>query len=234
VITATRGAIVAHNRADQQGAPFFATVKQRCPFSARSYVHLSEFSYCRHNVPKRDILSPRSFLTPHFPARSSYGLRHPFAVLRTLRPTPDPQGHSVFQAPSPAAILAHLGQRGLPDGVRSSMAWTYTARLVKVGPLECPGLQALEKAIVERLERAAYRTEMADRRLNAQPPAYVQRELVETRFLPVIRDTRAVGLGVPWYGVAVAWKAVLPQACVGPHADTRLDRITSDPSQPPT
>ena len=78
---------------------------------------------------------------------------------------------------------AHLGQRGLPDGARSSAAWTCTARLVKVGPLECPGLQASGRAIVERLERAACRPSQSDRRLNAQPPAYVQRELAETRFL---------------------------------------------------
>jgi hypothetical protein len=66
-------------------------------------------------------------------------------------------------------------------------AWTYTARLVTVGPLECPGLQASGRAIMERLERAACRTEMADRRLKAQPPAYVQRELADTCFLACAR-----------------------------------------------
>jgi hypothetical protein len=51
---------------------------------------------------------------------------------------------------------------------------------------------------------------------------------------PAIREKRAVGLGVPWYGMAVAWTAVVLQACVGMWPDTRLDRITSHLSQPPT
>jgi hypothetical protein len=75
---------------------------------------------------------------------------------------------------------------------------------------------------------------MVDRRLNAHPPASVPRALAATRAWPAIRDTRAVGLGIPWSGVAVAWTAVWTQAWVGPQADTRLDRITSDPLQPLT
>jgi hypothetical protein len=88
--------------------------------------------------------------------------------------------------------------------------------------------------MLERLERAACQPSQSDRQLNAQPPAYVRRALAKHASWPAIRDTRAVGLGVPWYGVAFAWTAVLPQACVGSYADTRLDGITSDPSQPPT
>jgi hypothetical protein len=53
---------------------------------------------------------------------------------------PRPQGHAVFQTPLPAAIPARLGPRDVPDGAQSSAAWTSTARLGKVGPRECPGL----------------------------------------------------------------------------------------------
>jgi hypothetical protein len=52
--------------------------------------------------------------------------------------------------------------------------------------------------MLERLEQAACRMEMADRRLNAHPPAYVRRALAKHASWPAIRETRVVGLSVPW------------------------------------
>jgi hypothetical protein len=134
------------------------------------------------SVPKGDILSPRAFLNPHLSCpqflRIAPSLRDPSSIATDC----NPQGHSVFQAPSPAAIPARLRRRH-PDGAWPSAAWTCTARLVKVGPLECPGPPTSGRAMLERLEGAACRTEMPDRRLNAKPPAYVQRALAETRVL---------------------------------------------------
>jgi hypothetical protein len=51
---------------------------------------------------------------------------------------------------------------------------------------------------------------------------------------PNLPGKRAVGPGVLWYDVAVAWRAMLPQVCVGMWPDLRLHRITAYPSQPAT
>jgi hypothetical protein len=52
--TAAMGMIVAHNSAHHRGELSPTAVKQRCTFSTRCYVQLSEWSYCLHNVKIRD------------------------------------------------------------------------------------------------------------------------------------------------------------------------------------
>jgi hypothetical protein len=53
--TAAMGMIVAHNSAHHRGELSPTAVKQRCTFSTRCYVQLSEWSYCLHNVSKREL-----------------------------------------------------------------------------------------------------------------------------------------------------------------------------------
>jgi hypothetical protein len=141
------------------------------------------------HVPEAVALLAAVYTEDAIPSRSSvHGARR------------QPQGHSVVPAPAPAAIPARLGPRVHSDGARPSAAWTCAARWGKVGPLACPVPPASGRAMLERLERGACRTEMVDRQLNAHPPAYVPRAWADTRALAAIREKRAVGLGVPWYG----------------------------------
>jgi hypothetical protein len=86
------------------------SAKQRNRVIIRRYDQLSEFGYCLHNVLKYDILSPRAFLNPSLSCPRFLRMAPSFRDPPYTATDPNPQGYSVFQAPSPAAIPARLGR----------------------------------------------------------------------------------------------------------------------------
>ena len=107
-----------------------------------------------------------------------------------------PPGPFSCPAPSPAAVPARLGPRGHP---RRSAAWTCTARLGKVGRWRALG-RRLRNVDGGKAGKSRLSSQWPTGGSMRLPPASVPRALAATRSWPAIRDTRAAGLGIPWFG----------------------------------